>query len=175
MPERSYSCVACARRKVKCDKLEPCSSCSKSRAACVYRAPVPSQRHRRRLTQGDLLSRIQELESILDSHGIPFESLGNSWIRSHWEEKLVGGPQTQPVPDSTASVDTTPVAARTHMAARHGESSGQDVLLASGEHAGTAWLWSDLPELVRFPLLIFASLLRMLKAEKPANLATQTR
>ncbi|TFB01877.1 Transcription factor vrtR1 [Trichoderma ghanense] len=151
MPERSYSCVACARRKVKCDKLEPCSSCSKSRAACVYRAPVPSQRHRRRLTQGDLLSRIQELESILDSHGIPFESLGNSWIRSHWEEKLVGGPQTQPVPDSTASVDTTPVAARTHMAARHGESSGQDVLLASGEHAGTAWLWSDLPELLRNP------------------------
>ncbi|EHK20985.1 uncharacterized protein TRIVIDRAFT_153427 [Trichoderma virens Gv29-8] len=84
----SHSCVACARRKVKCDKLKPCSSCSKSQAACVYRAPVPSQRHRKRLTQHDLMSKIQELESILDSHGIPFEGLGTSWIRSHWEEKL---------------------------------------------------------------------------------------
>ncbi|PTB61866.1 hypothetical protein BBK36DRAFT_1190142 [Trichoderma citrinoviride] len=107
MSERSYSCVACARRKVKCDKLKPCSSCSRSRAACIYRAPVPSQRHRRRLTQGDFLSKIQELESILDSHGIPFEALGNSWVRSHWEEKLVEGRQTQAIPEPTASIDTT--------------------------------------------------------------------
>lgn len=136
---------------------------------------MPLQRHRRRLTQGDLLSKIQELESILDSHGITFEALGNSWIRSHWEDKLVGGPQTtQTIPEATASVKTTSVEAEVPSASQEEESSHPDVLLASGEQACAAWLWSSLPEVVRFPLLIYASLLRMLKAENPANLSTQT-
>ncbi|KAL7814922.1 hypothetical protein V8C44DRAFT_363320 [Trichoderma aethiopicum] len=151
MPERSPSCVACARRKVKCDRLKPCSSCGKSGAACIYRAPVPSQRHRRRLTQGDLLSKIQELESILDSHGIPFEALGDSWIRSHWEDKLAGVPQTPTVPKATASVDTAAVEAEAPLAAQEGECSHPDVLLASGEEVGAAWLWSSLPEVLKTP------------------------
>ncbi|KAH0490221.1 hypothetical protein TgHK011_001700 [Trichoderma gracile] len=154
MPEHSYSCVACARRKVKCDRLEPCSSCSKSRAACVYRAPVPSQRHRRRLTQGDLLSRVRELESILDSHGIPFEALGNSWIRSSWEDKLVGGSETRTIPESTTSVATAAVEAEAHPAAQDGLNSGQDALLAYGEQAGVARLWSDLPEALKTPPIL---------------------
>jgi hypothetical protein len=175
MPQHSYSCVACARRKVKCDRLEPCSSCCKSRAACIYRAPVPSQRHRRRLTQGDLLSRVRELESILDSHGIPFEALGNSWIRSHWEDKLVGGPETRTVPEPTASVDSATVESEDHLAAQVDDgSSRHDALLASGEQAGAAWLWSSLPEVVRcsLMLLIYASLLRISEAENSANLTT---
>ncbi|KAL6862102.1 hypothetical protein J3F83DRAFT_222493 [Trichoderma novae-zelandiae] len=152
MPEHSFSCVACARRKVKCDKQKPCSSCSKSQAACIYRAPVPSQRHRRRLTQGDLLSKIQELESILHSHGIPFEALGNSWIRSQWEEKLVGGgPQTQTTPESTASVETVVIAAVNHAADQDGEPPGQDMLPASREQDGAAWLWSGLSEVLKTP------------------------
>ncbi|KAL6875995.1 hypothetical protein HDV57DRAFT_164141 [Trichoderma longibrachiatum] len=152
MSERSPSCVACARRKVKCDRLKPCSSCGKSGAACIYRAPVPLQRHRRRLTQGDLLSKIQELESILDSHGITFETLGNSWIRSHWEDKLVGGPQTtQTIPEATASVKTTSVEAEVPSASQEEESSHPDVLLASGEQACAAWLWSSLPEVLKTP------------------------
>ncbi|EHK51002.1 hypothetical protein TRIATDRAFT_210411 [Trichoderma atroviride IMI 206040] len=90
-----YSCVTCARRKVKCDKLSPCSACSKSQVACIYRDPVPSQRYRKRVTQRDLLSKIQELETILHSNRIPFEALDNSWISSRWEERLAQSPQTQ--------------------------------------------------------------------------------
>ncbi len=82
------SCVTCYRRKKRCDKLDPCSNCSRAQIACTYRAPAPSQRHRKRLTQGDLLSKIQELESLLHSHSIPFDPLGGSWIHSAWEEKL---------------------------------------------------------------------------------------
>ncbi|KAL7940937.1 hypothetical protein V8C42DRAFT_202963 [Trichoderma barbatum] len=67
--QNSHSCVACARRKIECDTLTPCSSCSKSQAACIYKAPVPSQRRRTRLAQHDLSSKIQELESILHDHG----------------------------------------------------------------------------------------------------------
>ncbi|KAL7929532.1 hypothetical protein V8C35DRAFT_325101 [Trichoderma chlorosporum] len=150
MSQNSQSCVACARRKVKCDRLRPCTSCSKSRAACVYRAPVPSQRHRKRLTQHDLLSKIQELEAVLDSHGIPFEGLGNSWIRSPWEEKLVTSPQAQPSPESMSSAETS-VVAETRPMPLVGESSDRDVLLELGEQDGAARLWSELPAVLKTP------------------------
>lgn len=104
------------------------------------------------MTQGDLLSRVRELESILDSHGIPFEALGNSWIRSHWEDKLVGGPETRTVPEPTASVDSATVESEDHLAAQVDDgSSRHDALLASGEQAGAAWLWSSLPEVLKTP------------------------
>ncbi|KAL5085903.1 hypothetical protein Trisim1_009816 [Trichoderma cf. simile WF8] len=147
--QSSHSCVACARRKIKCDRLKPCSSCSRSKAACVYRAPVPSQRHRKRLTQRDLLSKIQELESILDSHGIPFDGLGNSWIPSHWEEKLVRS-QTQASPDSMSSVETA-AGAETHPLPSVGDDWSQEVLLELEEQDGAAWLWSELPEILKTP------------------------
>ncbi|KAF3074184.1 Transcription factor vrtR1 [Trichoderma lentiforme] len=147
--QSSHSCIACARRKVKCDRLKPCSSCSRSQAACVYRAPVPSQRHRKRLSRRDLLSKIQELEAILDNHGIPFDGLGNSWIPSHWEEKLVRS-RTQASPDSMSSVETAS-AAETQPFPSVAEDSGQEVLLELEEQDGAAWLWSELPEILKTP------------------------
>lgn len=149
--KNSYSCVACARRKVKCDRLKPCSSCSKSQAACIYRAPVPSQRHRKRLTQGELLSKIQELESALHSHGIPFDALGNSWIRSPWEEKLAGSPQGQASPESMSSVETA-IAAEAHAAPQAVDDSSRDSNMLVGELDGAALLWSELSEVVRSSL-----------------------
>ncbi|KAL7787052.1 hypothetical protein V8C37DRAFT_419119 [Trichoderma ceciliae] len=156
MPSRSQnSCVACARRKVKCDKLNPCSSCSKSRAACIYRAPVPSQRHRRRLTQGDLLSKIQELESLLHSHRIPFDALGDSWISSPWEEKLVRRPQTQT--GSVSSVET-PTAAEAPLEApleaQAVEDSSQGARHVLSGQDGAARLWSELSEVLKTPPIL---------------------
>lgn len=156
------SCVACARRKVKCDRLTPCSNCSRAKAACVYRAPVPSQRHRKRLTHGDLLSKIQELEALLHSHSIPFDPLSNSWINSPWEDKLAGNPQAQPGSGSAAE---TAIAAGPHPATQDPD--------GPGEQSGAAQLWSELPEDVRSSLLASSeSLLRISKAEKSGNLAT---
>ncbi|KAL6792535.1 hypothetical protein GGI42DRAFT_346303 [Trichoderma sp. SZMC 28013] len=78
-------------------------------------------------------------------HGIPFDGLGNSWISSQWEEKLVRS-RTQPSPDSMSSVETA-VAAETHPLPSIGEDSGQEVLLELEEQDGVAWLWSELPEI----------------------------
>ncbi|EPS26740.1 hypothetical protein PDE_01679 [Penicillium oxalicum 114-2] len=44
---KSFSCVVCHRRKVKCDRQEPCSNCAKSRVGCVYQAPPPPRRRKR--------------------------------------------------------------------------------------------------------------------------------
>lgn len=170
MPIRNqHSCVICARRKIRCDKQSPCSSCFKSQAVCTYRTPVPSQRHRRRLTQGDLLSRIQELEALLHDHRIPFDRLDTSWIRSRWEERLIGSSQSRINLDS--SIDLA-MAAVPHPALEGLEVLDRDVQLV--EEDGAAQPWSRLPEVVRCSLLEFVSLLTAIKAEKSPNLATQT-
>lgn len=44
---KSYSCVICYQRKVKCDRQDPCSNCAKSRAECIYRPPPPPRRRKR--------------------------------------------------------------------------------------------------------------------------------
>lgn len=102
---QQHSCTRCARRKVKCDKLSPCSNCSRTQSECVYRAPAPSQRHRRRPADEDLLSKISEYEDLLRKNNVKFESLDNSWIPSPLEQKLVSRPQTSR-PGSCASLPT---------------------------------------------------------------------
>ncbi|OCL05728.1 hypothetical protein AOQ84DRAFT_412861 [Glonium stellatum] len=86
---QKYCCITCTRRKIKCDKLSPCSSCSKSQSECVYRAPAPSQRHRKRPADEDLLSKISEYEDLLRKNNVEFQPLHNSWIPSPLEEKLL--------------------------------------------------------------------------------------
>ncbi|KAJ5357487.1 hypothetical protein N7541_004645 [Penicillium brevicompactum] len=39
-----FSCVVCHKRKVKCDRKEPCSNCAKASVECVYRAPPPRRK-----------------------------------------------------------------------------------------------------------------------------------
>lgn len=172
-PQSRYSCVTCARRKVKCDKLSPCSTCSKAQIACTYRDPVPSQRHRKRATQRDLLHKIQELESILHNNKIPFEALDNSWISSQWEERLAQGPQTQPGSIETAT--RAGVSPQAHFAENLDQTT--DDLLS--EQAIAARLWSELPEVVRVLLLVEHSSLTncvsSLKLRQDCNSDSQTR
>lgn len=146
--QRRYSCITCARRKVKCDKLSPCSSCSKSQVACIYRDPVPSQRHRKRVTQRDLLAKIQELETILHSNRIPFEALDNSWISSHWKERVAQSPQIHA--DSVETATTTEVSLQAQFRVNLSQSTHN--LL--GEQTVAARLWSELPEVVRVLFLV---------------------
>lgn len=146
-PQSRYSCVTCARRKVKCDKLNPCSTCSQSQIACTYRDPAPSQRHRKRVTQRDLLSKIQELETLLHSNRIPFEGLDNSWISSQWEERLYQSPQTQA--SSIETANTTEASPQ----ARFAEDSNRNTNNFLHEQGVSARLWLELPEIVRMLFL----------------------
>ncbi|KAE8326993.1 fungal-specific transcription factor domain-containing protein [Aspergillus sergii] len=43
----SHACTVCQRRKVKCDRRQPCSTCVKGHALCQYRDPLPSRRRRK--------------------------------------------------------------------------------------------------------------------------------
>ncbi|KAM6486240.1 hypothetical protein HDV62DRAFT_378383 [Trichoderma sp. SZMC 28011] len=79
------------------------------------------------------------------NHGIPFDGLGNSWIPSRWEEKLIRS-RTQASPDFMSPVETA-AAAETQPLPSVGEDLGQEALLELGEQDGAAWLWSELPEI----------------------------
>ncbi|KAK4064255.1 uncharacterized protein Triagg1_9051 [Trichoderma aggressivum f. europaeum] len=83
------------------------------------------------------------------AHGIPFEGLGNSWIPSQWEEKLVRS-RTQASPESMSSVEAA-VAAETQLLPSAGQDSGREVLLELEGNDGGAWLWSELPEILKTP------------------------
>ncbi|KAL7917318.1 hypothetical protein ACQKWADRAFT_324739 [Trichoderma austrokoningii] len=67
-----WSCVTCRRRKVKCDRRNPCSNCVRHQIECHF--PVTGRLPRRRdLTtwksptekQAELLSRLRRLESLV--------------------------------------------------------------------------------------------------------------
>ncbi|KAK5169537.1 uncharacterized protein LTR77_005513 [Saxophila tyrrhenica] len=66
-----YACTTCARRKVGCDRALPsCGNCVKHQAECRYEEPQPSQRHRKRKADVELIARITQLEELLRKNSI---------------------------------------------------------------------------------------------------------
>ena len=62
------SCTFCRRRKVKCDRANPCSGCMRLGAICVSLPPSGAPRGRkggRRKLGSRLLDRILELENLV--------------------------------------------------------------------------------------------------------------
>ncbi|KAF1815325.1 hypothetical protein P152DRAFT_455041 [Eremomyces bilateralis CBS 781.70] len=49
-----FSCILCNHRKVKCDRLSPCSNCQKAHSECIYRVPPPPRRRKRKIGDGSL-------------------------------------------------------------------------------------------------------------------------
>lgn len=77
------SCDACRNRKVKCDKLNPCSNCISLGVACipVHRLRLPRGRHVRGSggVSEDLKRRIKRLEALVAHPAIaikPTEKVG---------------------------------------------------------------------------------------------------
>ncbi len=66
------SCVTCRRRKVKCDKQNPCSNCTKAGSACVFPAPGRAPRRPRQggkvvsEREAELLKRLRRLEGVVE-------------------------------------------------------------------------------------------------------------
>ncbi|KAF2770597.1 hypothetical protein EJ03DRAFT_310150 [Teratosphaeria nubilosa] len=82
VPTMNYTCVICARRKVKCDKIgPPCSTCKKSRLECHYEAPAP--RKRKRKQADDIHERLEQYERILKEHGLLEQGDSPPEVASH--------------------------------------------------------------------------------------------
>jgi hypothetical protein len=72
---KPHACVLCQQRKVRCDRLPAgCSNCTKARVECIYRAPAPPRRRKRRPPETDLLVRLKHYEDLLRSLGVELEN-----------------------------------------------------------------------------------------------------
>jgi hypothetical protein len=66
------SCVTCRKRKVKCDKKEPCSNCTRAGCECIFPAPGRAPRRPRVGGKGtsdreaELLKRLRRLEGVVE-------------------------------------------------------------------------------------------------------------
>ncbi|KAJ5726314.1 uncharacterized protein N7483_007671 [Penicillium malachiteum] len=70
-PPKPRSCVICRSRKVRCDKLSPCSNCRRANIACIYPSGDRPPRWARRLERaerpvtGEVMDRLHHLESLV--------------------------------------------------------------------------------------------------------------
>src|ERR1700753_1537959 len=82
-----HACSLCARRKVKCDKGDPCSNCLKAQSQCIYEAPAP-HRPRRRAADEDFFVRLAQYEDLMRKHNVDFSHYANAWVPSVLEFKM---------------------------------------------------------------------------------------
>lgn len=70
------SCVTCRKRKVRCDKHEPCGNCVKAHIDCIFPPPGRAPRKPRKPHDAELLKRLRRLESVVDSLGAQVDEDG---------------------------------------------------------------------------------------------------
>ncbi|OLN97826.1 putative transcriptional regulatory protein C139.03-like protein 2, partial [Colletotrichum chlorophyti] len=107
------SCNLCHRRKIRCDKKLPCSSCARGGFPCFYPQPGQPVRRVRKTTIADVASRISDLEKTLTA-GVGQQKQQQ---HQHQHEAFHGSP---PV--------TTPV----QPSAPYEKGSGDEILVRKG-------------------------------------------
>jgi hypothetical protein len=87
-PQKNFSCVLCAQRKVKCDRRPAgCTNCTKALVPCIYKAPPPPRRRKKGDQDVDTMVRLRLYEEALrdlgaDPEHVVKRALGNSRDRN---------------------------------------------------------------------------------------------
>ena len=63
------SCVTCRKRKVRCDKIDPCTNCQKAGIECVFPQPGRAPRRTKKPQDAELLARLRRLEGVVQKWG----------------------------------------------------------------------------------------------------------
>jgi hypothetical protein len=73
---KSFSCVLCSQRKVKCDRQPGgCANCTKVRIPCVYKSPPPPRRRKKGSRDVDTTARLRLYEDALRQLGVDPEEV----------------------------------------------------------------------------------------------------
>lgn len=67
---QQYACSLCQLRKVKCDRTEQCSNCRKANTDCIYKAPGPRKKRKRRTPEELLKGKLARYEELLRLNGV---------------------------------------------------------------------------------------------------------
>ncbi|OJD12422.1 hypothetical protein AJ78_06986 [Emergomyces pasteurianus Ep9510] len=100
------SCITCRRRKVRCNKIQPCSNCSKANIQCVFPGPGRAPRKPQIRPDSELLARLRRLEGLVKSLGAEVNEDG----RLDTEPNLSSLPgETKASKQPAHQVDTDPL------------------------------------------------------------------
>jgi hypothetical protein len=87
------SCVTCRRRKVRCNKENPCANCVRAGIECIFPGPGRAPRKSRKPADKELLERLRRLEGVVTSLGV--EVGGDGVVRDRDASRgVLGGPLT---------------------------------------------------------------------------------
>jgi hypothetical protein len=67
--QQQLSCTLCRQRKIKCDKIHPCSPCQKSNLRCAFPERLRHPKKRRvetKATNEELLRRLGRMEELIE-------------------------------------------------------------------------------------------------------------
>lgn len=126
------SCLECRRRKLKCDKLHPCTNCSKFSRDCLFLAPALDSVSQQRLNE--IKEKMGSLERVLEEdvarrEGKPAKSMSSASDRRSSAD-LPGGEISSSdneagVPDDEKGLEPTPLAV---IDAAYADDANDDVL-----------------------------------------------
>ncbi len=111
------SCLECRRRKLKCDKLHPCTNCSKFSRDCLFLAPALDSVSQQRLNEikekMGSLERVLEQDIVRQEKRTPATSAGKAQRRTSAD--LPGGEESSSdneaaVPEDEKGLEPTPLA-----------------------------------------------------------------
>jgi hypothetical protein len=100
------SCVTCRRRKVKCDKKQPCSNCVRAKIECVFPGPGRAPRKSRKPPDGELLDRLRRLEGVVQTLNAQVEEHEQEAAERESKPASSGCPNS-PRASSTVAVDNS--------------------------------------------------------------------
>uniref|UniRef100_A0A093VTI3 Putative transcriptional regulatory protein n=1 Tax=Talaromyces marneffei PM1 TaxID=1077442 RepID=A0A093VTI3_TALMA len=100
------SCLECRRRKLKCDRLHPCTNCSKGKRDCVFLAP--SLDSATRLKLAELKERMGTLERSLEKEVSQPSQIAEGEL--HVGSKPSGSESPAPGPEDEFSLQPTRLA-----------------------------------------------------------------
>ena len=70
---KMFSCLPCRQRKVKCDRQNPCSQCTRAARQCSFIAPVRGKPRKRSAPKEGLHAKLRRYEEMLKSYGADIE------------------------------------------------------------------------------------------------------
>ncbi|KAI9727227.1 MAG: hypothetical protein M1834_008487 [Cirrosporium novae-zelandiae] len=88
---KSHACASCQRRKVKCDREWPCSTCVKTNVECIFRALATPNRRKRSPQEVNLRAQIRQYEELLRNLGVRIDVVGSK-VADPDKAELLGGP-----------------------------------------------------------------------------------
>lgn len=96
------SCVTCRRRKVKCDKKNPCSNCVRAKIDCIFPGPGRAPRKSRKPPDAELLERLRRLEGVVTSLNAQVE--GHEQEAADREKERHNSPSEEGCPNGNSGV-----------------------------------------------------------------------